>query len=81
MRILERGTSSVQDMVAVVLFNILPQVADIIIACIYIAAHLEVWLRVFVSESCDGISISFNALAHAHSCHESEFAEDAAVKS
>jgi hypothetical protein len=44
MRILDRGTSSVQDMVAIVLFNILPQIADIIIACTYIAAALEVTL-------------------------------------
>jgi ATP-binding cassette, subfamily B (MDR/TAP), member 6 len=42
MRILERGTNSVQDMVAIVLFNIVPQIFDIIIACAYIAAKLQV---------------------------------------
>jgi ABC-type transport system involved in Fe-S cluster assembly fused permease/ATPase subunit len=60
MRILDRGTSSVQDMVAIVLFNILPQIADIIIACTYIAAALEVSLYHMNARCCQHVFLQCN---------------------
>ncbi len=44
MRILDRGTSSIQTIMAVVIFNVVPQLVDICTACIYMATALEVCL-------------------------------------
>ncbi|GAX77428.1 hypothetical protein CEUSTIGMA_g4873.t1 [Chlamydomonas eustigma] len=48
MRILERGTTSIQDTVSIVLFNVLPQVADIVVACVYLAVKMEPWAALIV---------------------------------
>ncbi|KAF8054728.1 Abcb6 [Scenedesmus sp. PABB004] len=44
MRILDRGTSSIQDTVEVVLFNVLPQLVDIAVAVAYLAAAMAPWV-------------------------------------
>ena len=41
MRILDRGTSSIQDTVSIVLFNVIPQCFDIVVACSYLAARMQ----------------------------------------
>ncbi|KAG1666247.1 hypothetical protein FOA52_011549 [Chlamydomonas sp. UWO 241] len=41
MRVLDRGTSSIQDTVSIVLFNVLPQIADIVVACTYLALKMQ----------------------------------------
>ncbi|KAK9811422.1 hypothetical protein WJX72_003723 [[Myrmecia] bisecta] len=48
MRILDRGTSSIQTILAVVLFNVVPQVIDIVAACIYMASALQGWVALIV---------------------------------
>ena len=42
MRILDRGTTAIQDTVEVVMFNVLPQLVDIVAACSYLAAAMQV---------------------------------------
>lgn len=42
MRILDRGTSSIQDSVAIVLFNVIPQMADILVAVMYLGLYMQV---------------------------------------
>ncbi|KAG2501077.1 hypothetical protein HYH03_000896 [Edaphochlamys debaryana] len=48
MRILDRGTSSIQDTVSIVLFNVVPQLIDIVVACTYLALKLQPWAAVIV---------------------------------
>jgi ABC-type transport system involved in Fe-S cluster assembly fused permease/ATPase subunit len=36
------GTSSIQDMVSIVLFNVIPQMADIFVACTYLLLATQV---------------------------------------
>ena len=49
MRILDRGTSAIQDVVAVILFNVFPQILDIIGACTYLAWVLDgPWISLIV---------------------------------
>ncbi|GIL72034.1 hypothetical protein Vretimale_559 [Volvox reticuliferus] len=48
MRILDRGTSSIQDTVSIVLFNVIPQLIDIVVACTYLALKMQPWAAVIV---------------------------------
>ena len=48
MRILDRGTSSIQDVMTVLLFNVLPQLADVLAACVYMALKLQLWTAIIV---------------------------------
>ena len=48
MRILDRGTSSIQDVMTVLLFNVLPQLADVLAACVYMALKLQPWTAIIV---------------------------------
>ncbi|KAG2448895.1 hypothetical protein HYH02_006243 [Chlamydomonas schloesseri] len=48
MRILDRGTSSIQDTVSIVLFNVVPQLIDIVVACTYLAFKMQPWAAVIV---------------------------------
>ncbi|KAI8474748.1 MAG: ABC transporter type 1, transmembrane domain-containing protein [Monoraphidium minutum] len=48
MRILDRGTTSIQDTVSIVLFNVLPSMVDIIVACSYLAGRMEPWVALIV---------------------------------
>ncbi|KXZ43254.1 hypothetical protein GPECTOR_96g720 [Gonium pectorale] len=48
MRILDRGTSSIQDTVSIVLFNVIPQLIDIVVACTYLALRMQPWAAVIV---------------------------------
>lgn len=48
MRILDRGTSSIQDVMEVVLFSLLPQLVDVAVACAYMAARLQAWTAIIV---------------------------------
>lgn len=48
MRILDRGTSSIQDVMQVVLFNVGPQVLDVVAACTFMALRLQPWTAVIV---------------------------------
>ena len=48
MRILDRGTSSIQDVMTVLLFNVLPQLADVLAACIFMAIKLQPWTAIIV---------------------------------
>ncbi|GFR40170.1 hypothetical protein Agub_g727 [Astrephomene gubernaculifera] len=48
MRILDRGTSSIQDTVSIVLFNVIPQLIDIVVACTYLAVRMQPWAAVIV---------------------------------
>ncbi|GFH15036.1 uncharacterized protein HaLaN_11192, partial [Haematococcus lacustris] len=41
MRILDRGTTAIQDMVSIVLFNVLPQLLDVGLATVYLATAME----------------------------------------
>ncbi|KAK9823014.1 hypothetical protein WJX81_007044 [Elliptochloris bilobata] len=47
-RIMDRGTASIQNILSTVLFSIVPQLFDIVAACIFIAAALEGWIAVIV---------------------------------
>mmetsp|Transcript_18402 Transcript_18402/g.51583 ORF Transcript_18402/g.51583 Transcript_18402/m.51583 type:complete len:1155 (+) Transcript_18402:140-3604(+) len=49
MRILDRGTTSIQDTVEIVMFNVLPQLVDIVAACTYLAAAMQPWAAVIVA--------------------------------
>lgn len=40
-KIMDRGTSSIQDLLSVLVFSVGPSLADILIACIYIAGALQ----------------------------------------
>jgi ATP-binding cassette subfamily B (MDR/TAP) protein 6 len=42
MRILDRGTSSIQDIVQIMLLNLIPQLLDIGVACTYLATAMQV---------------------------------------
>eukprot|EP00878_Enallax_costatus_P021099 GHUV01022330.1.p1 GENE.GHUV01022330.1~~GHUV01022330.1.p1 ORF type:complete len:415 (+),score=133.81 GHUV01022330.1:1421-2665(+) len=44
MRILDRGTSSIQDTVSIVLFNVIPQMIDVLVACTYLATRMQLWV-------------------------------------
>ncbi|WIA38058.1 hypothetical protein OEZ86_001427 [Tetradesmus obliquus] len=44
MRILDRGTSSIQDIVNIILFNVVPQMIDIVVACSYLATKMQPWV-------------------------------------
>ncbi len=48
MRVMDRGTSSIQSILSTVLFNIVPQMFDILAACVYIASALEPWIAVIM---------------------------------
>lgn len=48
MRILDRGTSSIQDTVSIVLFNVIPQMVDIVVACTYLATRMQPWVALIV---------------------------------
>ncbi|KAL4854966.1 ATP-binding cassette sub-family B member 6 [Chlorella vulgaris] len=48
MRVLDRGTSSIQDVMQVMLFNIGPQVLDVAAACTFIALKLQPWTAAIV---------------------------------
>lgn len=48
MRVLDRGTSSVQDVMSVCLFNVVPQLVDVVAACAFIALRLQLWTAVIV---------------------------------
>lgn len=48
MRILDRGTSAIQNILSTVIFAIGPQIIDIILSCCYIAYSLEAWIAVIV---------------------------------
>jgi ABC-type transport system involved in Fe-S cluster assembly fused permease/ATPase subunit len=37
-----------QDTVAIVLFNVLPQMIDIVVACAYLAGKMEPWVALIV---------------------------------
>ena len=37
-----------QDTVSIVLFNVLPQMVDIVISCSYLAARMEPWVAIIV---------------------------------
>jgi hypothetical protein len=39
---------TMQDTVAIVLFNVLPQMVDIVMACSYLAARMQPWVAVIV---------------------------------
>ncbi len=43
-RILDRGTAAIQNILGTVIFSILPQMVDIVLACVYIAYKLEAWI-------------------------------------
>ncbi|KAL4458403.1 hypothetical protein ABPG75_013268 [Micractinium tetrahymenae] len=49
MRILDRGTSSIQDVMSVVLFSVLPQLVDVLVACLYMALKLQPWTAIIVA--------------------------------
>ncbi|KAL4429585.1 hypothetical protein ABPG77_008634 [Micractinium sp. CCAP 211/92] len=49
MRILDRGTSSIQDVMSVVLFSVLPQLVDVLVACAYMALKLQPWTAIIVA--------------------------------
>ncbi|PSC68384.1 ATP-binding cassette sub-family B member mitochondrial [Micractinium conductrix] len=49
MRILDRGTSSIQDVMSVVLFSVIPQLVDVLAACTYMAARLQPWTAIIVA--------------------------------
>jgi ABC-type transport system involved in Fe-S cluster assembly fused permease/ATPase subunit len=44
MRILDRGTNAIQNVLSTVIFSIGPQMVDIVLACGYIAYKLEAWI-------------------------------------
>lgn len=44
LRVLDRGTSSIQDIMSVVLFNVVPQAVDVAAACAYMAVALQAWI-------------------------------------
>lgn len=44
MRILDRGTNAIQNVLSTVIFAIGPQMIDIGLACAYIAYKLEAWI-------------------------------------
>lgn len=48
MRILDRGTSSIQDTVSIVLFNVIPQTIDIVVAVAYLASRMEPYVAIIV---------------------------------
>ena len=48
MRVMDRGTGSIQSILSTVLFNIVPQMFDILAACIYIASVLEPWIAIIM---------------------------------
>ncbi|KAF6265156.1 hypothetical protein COO60DRAFT_1697984 [Scenedesmus sp. NREL 46B-D3] len=48
MRILDRGTSSIQDIVNIILFNVVPQMIDIVVACSYLATKMQPWVASIV---------------------------------
>jgi ATP-binding cassette subfamily B (MDR/TAP) protein 6 len=37
-----------QDTVSIVLFNVLPQMVDIVVACTYLAARMQPWVALIV---------------------------------
>ncbi|CAL5222423.1 g4785 [Coccomyxa viridis] len=47
-RIMDRGTSSIQQVLSTVLFSIVPQLFDVVAACIFISAELQVWIAIIV---------------------------------
>ncbi|CAL8467522.1 g7060 [Coccomyxa elongata] len=47
-RIMDRGTNAIQSVLSTVLFNIVPQLFDIVAACIFISTALEPWIAVIV---------------------------------
>ncbi|EFN54392.1 hypothetical protein CHLNCDRAFT_25066 [Chlorella variabilis] len=49
MRVLDRGTSSIQDVMQAVLFNIGPQILDMIAACMFMAIKLQPWTAIIVT--------------------------------
>jgi ATP-binding cassette subfamily B (MDR/TAP) protein 6 len=49
MRILDRGTSSIQDITTIALFNVLPQLLDVAGACTYLALMMNgPWIAIIV---------------------------------
>ena len=48
MRVMDRGTGSLQSILSTVLFNIVPQMFDILAACVYIASALEPWIAIIM---------------------------------
>lgn len=45
---MDRGTSSIQDLLSLLLFSIGPSVADIFISCVYIAGSLQPWIALII---------------------------------
>lgn len=48
MRVMDRGTYSIQSILSTVIFSIAPQMLDILLACIYIASVLEPWIAIIM---------------------------------
>ena len=48
LRVISRGTDSVNSLLSYLLFNILPTIADIIIAIVYFAAAFNPWFSLIV---------------------------------
>ena len=48
MRIMDRGTSSIQNVLTTVIFSIGPQLFDILAACVYLAGRLDGFIAVIV---------------------------------
>lgn len=47
-RIMDRGTSALQNILSTVIFNIGPQLFDIVAACAYLATALQPWIAVIL---------------------------------
>ncbi|KAK9835927.1 hypothetical protein WJX84_005950 [Apatococcus fuscideae] len=48
MRVMDRGTYSIQSILSTVIFSIAPQMLDILLACVYIASVLEPWIAIIM---------------------------------
>ncbi|KAK9816458.1 hypothetical protein WJX72_000550 [[Myrmecia] bisecta] len=48
MRIMDRGTSSIQSVLSTIIFSVGPQLFDIAVACIYMASVMQPWIAVIV---------------------------------
>lgn len=42
-KVMDRGTSAVQDLMSILMFNVGPSMLDVLVACVYIAGALQPW--------------------------------------